>query len=53
MKQWIEIWHTQKRIGIKNYYMKIAQQKDCWPFQTKVMNIFLGHAEHEWPLAKL
>ena len=25
----------------KDYYMKMVEEKNCWTFQTKVMNVFL------------
>ena len=31
--------HTQK-IKYDGNYMKMVQKKNCWLFQTKVMNIF-------------
>ena len=39
MKQWIEIWHTQKRIG------KIVGHSK--------LTFFWGHGECEWPLTEI
>ena len=39
MKQRIKIWR-HKTNGNDNY-MKMVMYRDCWSFQTKVMNIFL------------
>ena len=38
MKQWMNFDIHKKR---KDNYIKIVIVKDCWSFQTEVMNIFL------------
>ena len=46
MKQWIEIWNTQKEIIIWNG----ASKKSFDHFKLKLWTFFWGQGEHEWPL---
>ena len=39
MKQWIAILHKKK--NGKDNYIKMVRKKDCWSFQTKVINALL------------
>ena len=34
----------------KDNYMKLVKVKDCWSFQTKIVNMFWDQGECEWPL---
>ena len=52
MKQWIEIWHTQKRMGkIINYvYDNGTGKKIVGHSKLKLWTFFWGQGECEWPL---
>ena len=49
MKQWIEIWHTQKKTG-RIIIWNGAGKKIVGPFKLKLWTLFWGHGEREWPL---
>ena len=48
MKQWIEIWHTQKIMG--RIIMSGAGKKIVSSSKLKLWTLFWGHGECEWPL---
>ena len=49
MKQWIEIWHTQKKNG-KLLYENGAGKKIVSHSKLKLWQFSWGHGKHEWPL---
>ena len=53
MKQWIEICHTQKRMGRKKIYENGTGNKFVGHSKLKLWTIFWGQGECEWPLVQL
>ena len=52
MKQWIEIWHTQKRMeGL--LYENGATKKIVGHSKLKFWIFFWGHDEREWSIVRV
>ena len=55
MKQWIEIWRTQKKNG-KDNYMKmenVTGKKIVGHSKLMLWTVFWDHSECEWPLLSI
>ena len=52
MKQWIEIWHTQKRMGLIVISMVKVKRLFCHS-KLKLWTFFWGQGEREWHLAMI